>query len=44
MSNEVIVDGRSMKLAQVLKDPDLCVLFSNEGVLDLPELRQAAQW
>ncbi len=44
MSNEVIVDGRSMKLAQVLKDPELCMLFSNEGMLDLSELRKAAQW
>ncbi len=44
MSNEVIVDGRPMKLADVLKDPDLCILLSNEGVLDLMELRQASQW
>ena len=44
MSNEVIVDGRSMKLAEVLKDPGLCMLLSNEGVLDLAELRNAAQW
>ena len=44
MSNEVIVDGHPMSLIEVLKDPDLCMLVSNEGVLDLAELRKAAQW
>ncbi len=44
MSNEVFVDGRLMRLIEVLKDPDLCMLVSNEGVLDLAELRKAAQW
>ncbi len=44
MSNEVIIDGLPMRLTEVLKDPDRCMLFSKEGVLDLPELRKAAQW
>ena len=44
MSKEVIVDGRPMGLAEVLKDPDLCALLSNEGTLDLAELRKGAQW
>jgi hypothetical protein len=44
MSNEVMVDNQPMLTAEVLKDPDLCGLLSNEGTLDLTELRKAAQW
>jgi len=44
MSNEVIVDNRPMGLAELLKDPDLCALLSNEGTLDLTQLRKGSQW
>ncbi len=44
MSKLVMVDGRPMDLSEVLNDPDLCALLSNEGTLDLVELRRLAQW
>ncbi len=44
MSNEVLVDDRLMELSDVLNDPELCSLLSNEGTLDPVEIRMAAQW
>lgn len=44
MADQMIVDGRSLAVSEVLKDPRLCVLLSNEGPLNPTELRQAAEW
>ncbi|HUP81052.1 MAG TPA: hypothetical protein VM260_21060 [Pirellula sp.] len=43
MATLFLVGTTLMQFADVLKDPDLCVLLSDEGVLDLMELRQASQ-
>lgn len=44
MSQRVIVDGQSMKVSDVLKLPRLCPLLSDEGPVDVTELRKAAAW
>ena len=44
MLNEAVVDGQTMQVADVLRNPDHCGLLSNEGTLDLKEIRRAAQW
>ena len=44
MLNEAVVDGQTMLVADVLRSPDLCGLLSNEGALNLTEIRKAAQW
>ncbi|GDY10743.1 MAG: hypothetical protein DWI21_11740 [Planctomycetota bacterium] len=44
MSQQMIVDDRPLKVADVLKDSRLCPLLSTEGPMDVAELRQAAGW
>lgn len=44
MSQQLIVDDRPLKVADVLKDSRLCPLLSTEGPMDVAELRQAASW
>lgn len=44
MSQQILVDGLALKVADVLKDPRLCSLLSNEGPIDAVEVRQAAAW
>jgi hypothetical protein len=44
IAQEMIVDGRAMKVSDVLKDKRLCGLLSDEGPIDVPELRNAAGW
>lgn len=44
MSQQIIVDDRPLKVADVLKDPRLCPLLSTEGPMDVAEVRQAAGW
>lgn len=44
MSQQIIVDGQSLKVADVLKDSRLCPLLSNEGPIDTAEVRQASGW
>ncbi len=39
VSEQVVVDGVTMHIAEVLKSPELHTLLSNEGVIDLAELR-----
>jgi len=39
VSEQVVVDGRQMQISEALKSPELHTLFSNEGVLDLQEIR-----
>lgn len=41
MSQQIIVDGQSRKVSDVLKDPRLCPLLSREGPIDVAEVRQA---
>jgi len=40
ISEQVVVDGVQMQIRDVLKSPELYRLFSNEGVIDLQELRE----
>lgn len=44
MSQQIIVDDRSLKVADVLKDPRLSPLLSTEGPIDSIEVRQTAAW
>lgn len=44
IENEVIVDGNLMKLRDAMLTPDLHPLFSNEGPLDLEQMKRASQW
>ncbi len=44
LSDQVLVDGHTLTVSQVLKDPRLCILLSSEGPLDPAALRKAAQW
>ena len=44
MSNQMLVDGQSWKVADVLKDAQLHRLLSDEGPLDTIELRRTADW
>ena len=44
MSQRILVDGRSLNVVDVLKDPSLCRLLSSEGPIDSAEVRQAAGW
>ena len=39
VSEQVVVDGVTMHIAEVLKSPELHTLLSNEGVIDLQEIR-----
>jgi len=39
VSEKVVVDGVAMQIMEALKSPELHTLFSNEGELDLQELR-----
>ena len=38
VKQQMIVDGVPMSVADVLADPNLCVLLSDEGVVTNPEL------
>ncbi len=44
MSQQIIVDGRSIKVSDVLKDSRLCPLLSSEGPMDVAEIVRAANW
>ncbi len=44
MADQMLVDGESRKVVEVTKDPQLCVLLSNEGPMNSLDLRRAAQW
>lgn len=44
MSQQILVDGRPLKVDDVLKDSRLCALLSTEGPIDVVEVRQAAVW
>lgn len=44
MSQQIIVDGQSLKVSDVLKDPLLSPMLSNEGPIDVREVRRAAAW
>lgn len=44
MSNKLLVENRWLTIAEVLRDPRLCVLLSTEGPLDPAALRKAAGW
>ena len=44
MSQQIIVDGRSLKVSDVLKDSHLCPLLSSEGPIDAAEIVRAASW
>lgn len=44
MSQQIIVDGQSRRVSDVLKDPLLSPMLSNEGPIDAIEVRQAAAW
>ena len=44
VSNRMFVDDAAMSVADVLKDPQLHVLLSNEGPLDVATLRKLAEW
>lgn len=44
MSGQMLVDGQTLKVADVLKDPQLHRLLSDEGPLDTIELRRTADW
>lgn len=39
VSEQIVVDGVTMHIAEVLKSPELHTLLSNEGVIDLQEIR-----
>lgn len=41
---KVMVNGKEMKLGEVLKDPELHSLFSSEGPMDLEEITRATCW
>ena len=44
MSQQILVDGRSLKVSDVLKDARLCPLLSGEGPMDAAEIVRAASW
>lgn len=44
MANQMLVDGEPRKVVEVLKDPQLCALLTDEGPIDSLDLRRAAQW
>lgn len=44
MSNQMWVDGQTLKVAHVLKDTHLHKLLSDEGPLDANDIRRAAAW
>lgn len=44
LAGEMIVDGRTVKVWDVLKNKQLCGLLSNEGPIDVADVRRAAGW
>ncbi|MBC7820524.1 MAG: hypothetical protein IAG10_26870, partial [Planctomycetaceae bacterium] len=44
MSGQILVDGHTLKVADVLKDSRLHPLLSGEGPLDTADIRRAADW
>lgn len=44
MSQQIIVDGQSLKVSDVLKDARMCHVLSTEGPIDSADVRQAAGW
>jgi len=44
LAGRMIVDGRTLSVPDVLKDKRLCGLLSNEGPIDVAEVRSAADW
>lgn len=44
MSQRMLVDGRASNVADILNDPRLCPLVSNEGRIDVASVRKAAAW
>ena len=44
LAGDMIVDGQGLKVSDVLKDKQLWGLLSNEGPIDVKEVRGAAGW
>jgi len=44
VAGEMIIDGQTHRVSDVLKDTLLCGLVSDEGPIDAAELRRAADW
>lgn len=44
MGRQMLVDGETRGVVEVLKDPRLHVLLSDEGVIDVEDVRKAADW
>ncbi len=44
LSGQMLVDGQTLKVADVLKDPRLHSLLSDEGPLDITDIRRVAEW
>ena len=44
MSQQILVDGQSLKVSDVLRDSRLCPLLSGEGPMDAAEVVRAASW
>ena len=44
MSNQMVVDGEVLNVSDVLQHPVLHGLLSNEGTMNLVEIRRVAQW
>ena len=44
MSNQLLVDGQTRKVSEVLQDPRLNSLLSDEGPINVADLRRVAEW
>jgi len=44
LAGKMIVDGRTRRVSEVLKDKQLCGLLSNEGPIDVADERKTAGW
>lgn len=44
ISNQMLIDGVSWKVRDVLASVELCGLLSREGMMDVGELRAVSQW
>ena len=44
MSSQMLVDGSTRKVADVLKDALLYSLLSDEGPIDAADIRRVSEW
>ncbi len=44
VAQSMLLDGRQVRMQDVLTDNDLCALLSDEGAISLRDLLQASQW